>query len=70
MVCFRCEFAEPWLQYNRTCDGLLARWKTVAALDIVSEIALFAMSIQLVWNLQTSFSKKSEVVFAFALRLL
>jgi len=70
MISLRCNLAAPWLQYRQTCTGLNARWEAVAVLDIVSEVALFAMSLHLVWDLQTSITRKSKVVFAFALRLL
>lgn len=70
LVALRCDISHPWLQYSQTCSGLAAHWKTIAALDISSELAIFAMSIHLVWDLQTSVRRKGKVVFAFSLRLL
>ncbi len=48
----------------------LVRWQVVAVFGIVTEIALFYMSIYLVQGLQLSLAKKSVVVLAFGLRLL
>ena len=69
IVALRCDLTEPWLRYGGQCTGLRERWRTVAALDIISELGLFAMSLQLVWGLQTSLSNKAKVVFAFSFRL-
>jgi hypothetical protein len=70
IVSLRCDLSRPWIVYGGTCSGLLERWYAAIALDMASEVALFAMSVYLVWDLQTSFDRKARVVFAFALRLL
>ncbi|KAL8692562.1 MAG: hypothetical protein Q9224_003931, partial [Gallowayella concinna] len=45
------------------------RWDIIGAVDITTEVALFAMSILLVKDLKTDVSKKAFVVVAFGLRL-
>ncbi|KAL2063953.1 hypothetical protein VTL71DRAFT_4447 [Oculimacula yallundae] len=69
IVSLRCDFTQPWTFIDAQCPQLLDRWQTVAAMDIVTELALFSTSIYLVKNLQLSLQKKSLVVFAFGLRL-
>ncbi|KAK5114229.1 hypothetical protein LTR85_010294 [Meristemomyces frigidus] len=69
LVALRCDLSHPWLQYHVQCSSLSAQWAAVAAFDILTEIAIFGMSLQLVWKLQTSLARKSRVVLAFGLRL-
>lgn len=69
LVALRCNLAHPWLQYSESCPSLAAQWRAIAAFDIITEVLLFALAIQLVWGLQTQFSRKTRVVFAFGLRL-
>ncbi|KAL8809619.1 MAG: hypothetical protein Q9200_003254 [Gallowayella weberi] len=45
------------------------RWDIIGAIDMATELALFAMSILLVKDLKTDVSKKAFVVIAFAMRL-
>ncbi|KAL9013964.1 MAG: hypothetical protein Q9173_001362 [Seirophora scorigena] len=47
----------------------LTRWDIIGAIDIVTEVALFAMAILLVKDLKMSISRKGFVVLAFGLRL-
>jgi hypothetical protein len=47
----------------------LARWDTVAILDILLEVALFLIPIYLVYGLQMSMKLKATVIAAFACRL-
>jgi len=69
LVALRCDLSQPWIQYGKQCSSLYAQWIAIATLDVVSEVALFGLSINLVWGLQTSISRKSKVVLAFSLRL-
>lgn len=69
LAALRCDLSRPWVQFEMQCSGLSAQWAAVAAFDILTEIAVFAMSIHLVWKLHTSLARKSRVVFAFGLRL-
>lgn len=70
VICFRCNLVEPWISINTKCTGLLARWQASAALDIISEAALFAVAVYMVEGLKTSVSKRAFVSLAFGLRLL
>lgn len=44
-------------------------WAAVAAMDIATEILLFAMPIWIVWDLQMILSTKLLICATFALRL-
>lgn len=87
ILAFRCDVAAPWIFINTQCSNLvrplqasiysmlmkakLLRWEVETAFDIITELALFSASIQLVKGLQSSFlTKKITVVFAFGTRLL
>jgi hypothetical protein len=48
----------------------LRRWQVIGALDIVTEVAIVALVLYLVHNLQTSISSKATVVSIFSIRLL
>jgi hypothetical protein len=52
-----------------TCNSQYSRWIYIGAVDIVTELAIFAMSIYLVAALKMSLKMKATVVTAFALRL-
>ncbi|KXL42396.1 hypothetical protein M433DRAFT_358504 [Acidomyces richmondensis BFW] len=69
LVALRCDLSQPWIQYGKQCDSLYAQWVAIATFDIISEVALFGLSINLVWGLQTSISRKMRVVSAFSFRL-
>jgi len=45
------------------------RWQVLTALDIITELGLLALPLQLVWNLQMPWPKKSVLLVAFYLRL-
>ncbi|KAM3421996.1 hypothetical protein BST61_g2373 [Cercospora zeina] len=69
LVALKCDLTAPWRVYGRQCSSLFAQATAVAVFDIVTELILFAISMLLVWNLQTSVKNKSRVVFAFGTRL-
>jgi hypothetical protein len=46
-----------------------ARWEFVGVLDCITEVALFGISVYLVWNIQMSMKSKTIVVCAFGCRL-
>lgn len=48
----------------------LLGWQAITALDITIEVLLAAMPVWIVWDLQTHWTRKANVVFIFALRLL
>ena len=45
------------------------RWQVISAFDIAIEMALFGLTVYLVWGLKTSIENKAVVVGAFAFRL-
>jgi hypothetical protein len=66
----RCDLSKPWLlSGSAKCQSLPAQWKAITALDIATEIGLFAMAVHLVWGLQAAVPTKLRVIFAFGLRL-
>jgi len=69
LAALQCGVPSPSQTYHDACPGRGGEWAAVTALDVLSELALFAMSVHLVWNLQTNLSRKGRVVFAFGLRL-
>ncbi|KAE8448817.1 hypothetical protein EG329_008819 [Mollisiaceae sp. DMI_Dod_QoI] len=69
LVAIRCHPQHPWLDTNSTCSNLFARWQFIGALDIILELALFAISLFLVWGIQMPLKSKSIVVGSFATRL-
>lgn len=69
LIAIKCDVSHPWIVWTGQCPTLGAQWAAVAAFDILTEFALFGMSIQLVWDLQTTLGRKGRVVFAFGLRL-
>jgi hypothetical protein len=46
-----------------------ARWAVIGALDIATELALFALSVYIVAELQMAWHLKVTVVVVFSLRL-
>ncbi|KAK1759194.1 hypothetical protein QBC47DRAFT_99712 [Echria macrotheca] len=69
-TCLRCDLQAPWIFINAQCTGLLTRWQAIAALDIISEVGLFAVAIHMTQGLRVSVSSKLVVLFAFGLRLI
>jgi len=70
LIAIRCHPKNPWLDTSASvCSNLFARWQFIAALDIVTEAALFAISLYLIWGIQMSMKSKAIVVTAFGCRL-
>ncbi|OAA67119.1 hypothetical protein SPI_01695 [Niveomyces insectorum RCEF 264] len=70
VVTLRCDLAHPWVVDGAACaTTTYARWAAVTALDVLTELALFAGGVWLVRDLQLPWSKKSVVVVAYGLRL-
>lgn len=70
LVAIRCHPKAPWLDSTISmCSSLFARWQFIAALDIVTEAALFSISLYLIWGIQMSMKSKTIVVTAFGCRL-
>ena len=68
---FAATLQDPIVDGFRTNDLLLqlVRWQVVTAFNIISEAAIFGMSIFLVFGLRMPLSQKSVVVTAFGMRL-
>ncbi|KAL8887479.1 MAG: hypothetical protein Q9215_004954 [Flavoplaca cf. flavocitrina] len=69
LVALRCNLSQPWIFFDPKCTDAVVRWDIIGAIDIATEVALFAMSILLVKDLKMDTSKKSFVVIAFGVRL-
>jgi hypothetical protein len=64
-----CDLRSPWNMIGTHCAGRNARWKTIAAFDIATELAIFANLFFIMWGVQLRRSKKATVIIGFALRL-
>jgi hypothetical protein len=70
LVAIRCHPQHPWLDSTApVCSNLFARWQFIAALDGITEAALFSISVYLIWGIQMSMKSKTIVVTAFGCRL-
>jgi hypothetical protein len=70
LIAIRCHPANPWLDTTADmCGNLFARWQFIAALDILTEAALFSISLYLIWGIQMSLKSKTIVVTSFGCRL-
>jgi len=69
LVAIRCHSLRPWTDTAQSCPNMFVRWKFIGALDILTELALFSISVYLVWGLQMALKSKSIVVAAFGCRL-
>lgn len=69
-IVLQCNLSRPWAVVGESCSGTLLRWQAICALDIVTEVAIVAGSMFLVWFLQTPLTTKVMVVSTFACRLL
>ncbi|KAF2126151.1 hypothetical protein P153DRAFT_369507 [Dothidotthia symphoricarpi CBS 119687] len=58
-----------WTVGDKTCTNLWPKWQAISALDIVTEVFIFAIAVQLVWNLKMRTKSKLLVVLAFSARL-
>ncbi|MCJ1382506.1 hypothetical protein MMC17_005619 [Xylographa soralifera] len=73
-VCLQCDPVQPWQTIDidtgeLMCTKLVTQWAGIGAFDIVTELAIFSISIYMVWTLQMAFKSQVIVVFAFACRL-
>lgn len=70
LIGIRCHPAHPWFDNTTAkCSSLFTRWQFIAALDILTEIALFSISLYLIWGIQMSLKSKIIVVTSFGCRL-
>ncbi|KAE9371832.1 hypothetical protein N431DRAFT_377866, partial [Stipitochalara longipes BDJ] len=70
VISLRCHTRTPWIDIiNGQCPSMLVRWQIVTAFNIISEAAIFGMSIFLIFGLKMALSQKTIVVSAFGMRL-
>ncbi|TKA70636.1 hypothetical protein B0A55_05748 [Friedmanniomyces simplex] len=69
MIGVDCELNTPWSHLASQCTGLFARWQVITALDVITEVVIFSLSIYLVFGLQMPVKRKTVIVAAFGLRL-
>jgi len=70
VIALQCNLSRPWAVTGENCSEMLLRWQAISAFDIITEVAIVAGSVYLVWGLQTLLSIKVIVVSTFACRLL
>lgn len=68
-VAVRPHVSRPWIYREGDAILVLARWIVSGVLSIVVDLVALALSIYLVWDLQTTSKSKSIVIVAFTLRL-
>lgn len=57
------------MEFHRLIPLQYTRWQVFAAFDIATEVALFAISIYIIHDLQMPWKKKNVIGLAFGLRL-
>ncbi|RAO68266.1 uncharacterized protein BHQ10_004278 [Talaromyces amestolkiae] len=70
LITVDCEFNKPWEPAAEHCTGLLARWRFITFLDIITEVAWPALAIAIVYDVRTSLDRKIVIMSAFCSRLL
>ncbi|OAP59077.1 hypothetical protein AYL99_06375 [Fonsecaea erecta] len=67
---FQCSLPHPYLIATNKCFDQEGFWDAVGVIDIIIDVALMAIPIWLVHNLQLPMKKKAAVCFAFSFRTL
>ncbi|ORY16635.1 hypothetical protein BCR34DRAFT_97286 [Clohesyomyces aquaticus] len=67
-VLFQCELPHPWEVFTGKCIPLLPYWVSVGVIDILTDLVMIILPIHIIWDLQMAPSKKSVVMFIFAIR--
>ncbi|KAI9832415.1 MAG: hypothetical protein M1819_004404 [Sarea resinae] len=67
---FRCSLPHPWAFTSGHCYDEISFWTAIGVVDIVTDLAIIAVPIAMVFSLQLARIKKLAVVFAFSFRLL
>lgn len=65
----RCHAQLPWENLTRVCSDYVDGWVAIAVMDVVTELALFAMPMWILYDLQMAVRTKVIIMGAFALRL-
>lgn len=70
LVAIRCHASTAYMDLGQDqCSSLYTRWVAIESLSIVIELAIFALSISIVWIVKLAWSAKAKVIFAFSTRL-
>ncbi|KAJ5669388.1 hypothetical protein N7462_010458 [Penicillium macrosclerotiorum] len=63
-----CELNKPWRTQGGECKNLFKRWQFIGAVDIITEIIIFALAVILLKGLFMSVRRKLAIGFAFIFR--
>ena len=70
VIAFECKLPTPWsITSNDKCIDLLAFWTYYGIVNIITDIALIALPVSIVINLQMKASKKGVIIACDASRL-
>ncbi|KAI1101870.1 hypothetical protein F4804DRAFT_314727 [Jackrogersella minutella] len=67
---FQCSIPTPWDYINGTCINRRAWWTYIGVLNVVTELGIIVLYLLIIWNLQTSLSRKVIVLSIFLTRIL
>ncbi|CAD6448045.1 e8905f50-b32e-4ff6-b4b1-9f5601b63a41 [Sclerotinia trifoliorum] len=67
-LAFQCNLPKPRNSINGVCHDRAAFWRSVAALNIITDIALVALQVVMMRNLQMSLKKRLIVLSCFGSR--
>jgi len=67
---FQCAVPHPYLYTTGKCFQQVAFWDAIGVIDIITDLAIMALPVIVVRNLQLPLKKKINVVFAFSFRVL
>jgi hypothetical protein len=66
---FQCDLPHPYLITTAKCFSQTGFWDAFGVIDIITDVAIMALPIFLVYNLQLVTKKKIAVCFAFSFRI-
>ncbi|KAK1058271.1 hypothetical protein LTR74_013557 [Friedmanniomyces endolithicus] len=66
----QCGLSHPWVIVDQKCSGWYIKWEIQAIVASITEVAIFAAPVWLVWQLQKNLKVKLEIVIWFGSRLL
>lgn len=70
LIVLRCHPSVPYLDAGiEQCPNLFTRWVAIESISIFIEIAIFAISVSVVWLVKLKWHAKIKVLFAFSTRL-
>ncbi|KAL8802940.1 MAG: hypothetical protein Q9182_003490 [Xanthomendoza sp. 2 TL-2023] len=66
---FQCSIPGTWQVTGKTCIDRMGFWSSYAALNLVTEAALLALPLIIVWKIKTQRKKKAVIFLCFASRI-